>query len=448
MNIAIVGAGWAGLAAASDSLARGFSVTMFDAAHTAGGRARAVYDPSLGELDNGQHLMIGGYRQTLRLMQKDMGDAVVASNLLRLPLWLRSADHTFELRARSGNASALTKAWTTAWTSAFALARAKGLNLHDKWQIARFLQRLGKNHDEPDAQATPSVAQWLTAEKQTKNACRWLWYPLCLATLNTAPEQACAKLFSKVIKDSLLSKDPGATDLLIPRTTLSELWPRAVAARVNMRWGHTVRQILADHNRVYVDGQPFDACVVATPPASTRRLLSPLPELASVCAQLNQFDYRAIATCYVGLDRHDPLPAPLMLFDHAESDNTKLAQWVFDRTQIMHTAPAAQLAFIVSDAGNLPEQSDTELAQSMVHQLSKAQGKKDIPSVIGARCFVEKRATFAALPGLERPHNETPVRGLLIAGDWTDTGYPAVIEGAVQSGLAAIAALTKQNHPA
>ena len=137
-----------------------------------------------------------------------------------------------------------------------------------------------------------------------------------------------------------------------------------------------------------------------------------------------------------------------MLFDHAESDNTKLAQWVFDRTQIMHTAPAAQLAFIVSDAGNLPEQSDTELAQSMVHQLSKAQGKKDIPSVIGARCFVEKRATFAALPGLERPHNETPVRGLLIAGDWTDTGYPAVIEGAVQSGLAAIAALTKQNHPA
>jgi len=442
MNIAIIGAGWAGLAAASDSLARGFSVTMFDAAHTAGGRARAVHDPSLGELDNGQHLMIGGYRQTLRLMQKDMGDAIVDANLLRLPLWLRSADRVFELRTRSGNASALKQAGTMAW----ALACARGLNLHDKWQIARLLQRLGKGERQQDDHATPSVAQWLKAEKQTKNACRWLWYPLCLATLNTAPDQACAQLFANVIENSLLSRETGATDLLIPRTTLSDLWPKAVASRVNMRWGHTVRHILADHNRVYVDGQAFDACVVATPPASTQRLLSPLPELATVCTQLDQFDYRAIATCYVGLDQHDPLPAPLMLFDHAQSDNTKLAQWVFDRTQIMHTAPAAQLAFIVSDAGNLPEQSDTELAQAMVQQLSEAQGKKEVPSVTGARCFVEKRATFAAVPGLERPQNETPIRGLLLAGDWTDTGYPAVLEGAVQSGLAAMAALTKQNH--
>ena len=435
MNVAIIGAGWAGMAAASDCLARGWSATVFDAAQSPGGRARGVQDATLGELDNGQHLLIGAYSQTLALMQRDIGSKALKDNLLRLPLWLRSADHAFELRAKYNT--------PTSFNQALMLARARGLSLRDKWQLARLLHRLASGQSLPDPDKPISVDQWLAHEQQSANVCRWLWYPLCLATMNTAPEQACAKLFVNVIADSLLSKEAGATDLLIPKTTLDQLWPQAVAQRVTCRWGHVVRAISPVDGGIQIDGQFFDACVMATPPTSAHRLLTPLIGLQALCASLAAFEYRSIATCYVALEHHRPLPTPLLMFDHQQSNAATVAHWVFDRSQIMNTAPAAQLAFVVSDAGEITRNADLELAQAMVTQLDRAL-KRSQPSVIThARCFVEKRATFAAVAGLARPGNSTSIPKLVLAGDWTDTNYPAVLEGAVRSGRSAIEALAQ-----
>lgn len=442
MNVAIVGAGWAGLAAASECLARDWKVTLFDAAHTPGGRARSVNDPWFGELDNGQHLLIGAYEQTLALMRRDVGAETVERQFMRLPLWLRSADHRFELQAHPTHSGP--------WAQAWMLWRARGITLADKWHLTRFLQKLSAGRGLPADTGARTVAQWLEAQHQGSSSCRWLWHPLCLATMNTPADQACATLFAKVIKDSLLSKQERSTDLLIPRVTLGQLWPRALAQRVTVRWGHAVRDIRPADQAIAVDGQCFDACVVATAPKSAERLLAPHAALSSLCHDLSAFEYRAIATCYVAVKNHQPLPAPLLLFDHMAPGQTgmghvpSLAQWVFDRSVILPGTPSAQLAFVISDAPDMSDISDHALAQDLVKTLDDALNRKQRTEITAARCFVEKRATFAAVPSLARPATHTAIERLVLAGDWTDTGYPAVLEGAIRSGIKAVDCLNQQ----
>lgn len=431
MKIGIVGAGWAGLAAASECLANNLEVTLFDASHAPGGRARAVHDSELGDLDNGQHLLIGAYRNTLSILNRDLGHQHIASSLKRLPLWLQSVDGRFRIRHRATQSS-------STLANAMVLLAAKGLSLKDKWQISALLWRLRQSrtakHQEKPNRLT--VTQWLSEQQQTAQACRWLWHPLCLATMNTKPDQACAVLFQNVLRDSLISNEPGAIDLLLPTKTLSDLWPAHIAKRITTRWGHVVREIKPQANDVFIDGNRFDGCVLAVPPTSLARLIAPIAPFEGLLKGLSEFQFRSIATCYVTVDRHLPLPAPLLMFDHGELGPGIQAQWVFDRNAFMGLSPTAQLAFVISCADGLIKNNDLGLAHSLLAQL-----KRDWPTytgkVLAARCYQEKRATFAALPDLVRPRCETPNPRIALAGDWTDTGYPAVIEGAVISGIKA-----------
>ena len=431
MKIAVVGAGWAGCAAASQCLALGMDVTLFEAGHLAGGRARAVRDPQLGELDNGQHLLLGAYRKTLELMRRDIGANHIESSFKRLPLWLQSADSQFRLKSNVRAKKSLLADAMSIWT-------AKGLSLRDKWQITTLLSRLkrGITSLNPENRQTLTVAKWLTQERQTLGACRWLWHPLCIATLNTEPDQACASLFENVLRDSLLNGQADATDFLIPTRNLTDLWPKAVASKATTRWGHVVRTLVPETHGVTIDGTFFDACVLAVTPTSASRLVAAIHGFEALADDLASFEYRAIATCYVSLGNHNPLPAPLLMFDHAGLDANNLAQWVFDRSALMAEEARAQLSFVISCANDLPKTHDLVLAQTLVGQLKRA-----LPTyrgtILDARCFQEKRATFAAKPGLARPGTKTPHPRIVMAGDWTDTGYPAVIEGAVMSGVKA-----------
>ncbi|MCD8538226.1 MAG: hydroxysqualene dehydroxylase HpnE [Burkholderiaceae bacterium] len=438
MKVAVVGAGWAGLAAASQCMALGMDVTLYEASHKAGGRARAVSDSRFGDLDNGQHLLIGAYRETLAMIARDVGADHLARVFKRLPLWLQSADGQFRLKKKLGLGH-------STLTDAAALWCARGLGLRDKWRITSLLHRLKKDQQQPSDAETSTVSQWLLAQKQTPEACRWLWYPLCLATLNTSPSEACASLFQKVLIDSFTSDQADALDLLIPSCNLSELWPDTIAKRANVRFGQVVREIAPQVTGVAIDGVEFDACVLAVPPTNLERLVRHLDGFEQLAQQSSSFEFRSIATCYVSVGNHQPLPAPLLMFDHQTDTPGHIGQWVFDRQACMLTQPRAQLAFVVSCADHLDKIDDIELGRALVSQLKQA-----LPSytgsVIDARCFQEKRATFAALPGLHRPGTQTPHKRIMLAGDWTDTGYPAVIEGAVISGIKAadqIAVLAK-----
>lgn len=428
MRVAIVGAGWAGLAAASFCHRAGHHATLIEASRQVGGRARGVQDPRLGAIDNGQHILLGAYEQTLNLMRQDLGDERLDLIFDRQPLALASADGYFEIKAKTG--------LPAAFGHLVGFLTAKGLRGSDKWRILQFLWRLKRQANRPQQGWT--VSQWLKNQGQPQQACRWLWHPLCLATLNTNPQQACANLFATVLSRSLLNPQAGATDLLLPATDLSKLWPDHVVNQVPCQFGHRVQHITATEDSVQIDGQTFDACILAVAPHSLNKLLESHRDMKALCQQLSGFSYNPITTCYVALCEPYQLPAPMLMLDHGESE-TSLGHWVFDRRAILRDSQHTQadLAFVISDSSAVLGLEDHQLARDLVDQLTRALRSSAQIEISATRCIHEKRATFAATVGLQRPGYRLPWPRVALAGDWTDTGLPAVIEGAVQSGLQA-----------
>ena len=470
MKFAVVGGGWAGMAAA-DALARaGHNVTVFELAQQLGGRARGIQDPVLGCIDNGQHLLIGAYTRTLALIDhahqgiRERTHTRDHSNIgtnqrkesvqpvSRQPLSLCSADGSVHLKMPSWIPGSLGRL--------VALARARGLSVSERWQAVRLLSSLRLGYALPHERQT--VSQWLAQHGQSEQLQSALWIPLCLATMNTPIESASAQLFARVIKDSLLSPDPGATDLIIPNCDLTRLWIDAVAARVEVIHGTHVEQInpcpSARGGSVEVAARLFDGCIIATPPSGTLRIVqnwlneSPGAPLAqSLLETLAAFDFLPITTCYMELTSPLSLPYPMLMLrsGHRRSHDFSAGpgQWVFNRNPLdANPEIPARLAFVISHAGKenvdrdaLPE----SLLQQLLMELSERAMTSTHPSLTirASRIITDKRATFAATPGLKRPGTHTDWPSIKLAGDWTDTGYPAVLEGAVMSGITAAHAL-------
>ncbi|WP_144638390.1 hydroxysqualene dehydroxylase HpnE [Bordetella genomosp. 13] len=430
MKAAVIGAGWAGLAAASTLRDLGASVTVFEAGRTPGGRARRVVHPEFGDgLDNGQHILLGAYTQTLALMRR-LGRNPNAL-LMRRPLRLASLDGAFRLSAARLPAP---------WHAALALLTARGLGFSDKLAALRLMTALRRDGWQVPADWT--VGQLLAHHAQPAAMVRQVWEPLCLAALNTPPALASAALLVRVLKDSLAGglRD---SDILLPCVDLSALWPDAAARQVTMRYGNTVRQLDPSDRWVDVNGERFDAAVLAVPPLVAARLLGgALRETGSqaLLKALQAFDYMPIATLNLRLARPWPLPEPMMML-REDAARGHAGQWLFDRSRLTGADQRAELAVVISAAAGLAEADRGAIIANLIEQVreqaARHAGLPPMPAVELAELFIEKRATFSAVPQRARPLNHTPWRTLALAGDWTDTGYPGVLEGAVRSGLQA-----------
>jgi len=435
MKLAVVGAGWAGLSAAVTLKSLGAEVTVFEAAPITGGRARRVDDSQMGAIDNGQHLLLGAYTETLALMQTLHPKPSIYEFIFRQALHLESADGAFRLKAPALIAPFHTLA---------GLLNARGLTWQDRWRALRMMFTLKRNQWQ--APAMTSVTQLLNQHHQSARICQHLWIPLCLASLNTATDQACAQLFLNVLRDSL-DAPRAHSDMLIPKVDLTALWPQAAADAVTMRYRHIVREIIPTDAAVLIDGEAFEGCILATPPYACARILKPEnPTQLSdqLFGQLNAFSYRAIATLTLQLASCWDLPYPIMLLNE-DASRGHVGQWVFKRPQTLD-----QLSVVISDAEDylkhdrvqFIERIGTQIReQTLRHPDLRRAGYAPMPAIKTHRLIVEKRATFAAVPGLQRPSNQSPWSRLSLAGDWTDTGYPAVLEGAVRSGKQAAQAL-------
>lgn len=430
MKIAIIGAGWAGLAAAIRLREHGRAPTVFESAAIPGGRARSVDDVNMGLIDNGQHLMVGAYTATLDLMNALRPETDEAALLNRLGLHLESADESFRMKAPN---------WPSPLHSLAALLGARGLTFHDRIGALRMMISLRLSGWRAPSLST--VEQLLKSHRQSERICRQLWIPLCLATLNTSPEQSCAQLFLNVLRDTL-DAPSHHSDLLIPNTDLTALWSGVAADQLDMRYRHIVRNIAIDEDHVMVDSELFDACIIAIPPYAVKRVLhvtSNRDALTELLHMLDQFEYRAIATLTLQLSRTWHLPHPLLLLkeDHARGH---YGQWVFERA---HAKGPTQLAVVISDAQDFLKHDRDQFVRSIAEQIGEQIGRRmpsrysPMPEIMHHRLIVEKRATFAAVTGLNRPRTKTAWPRMYLAGDWTDTGYPAVLEGAVRSGLQA-----------
>jgi squalene-associated FAD-dependent desaturase len=432
VKIAVVGAGWAGLAAAIRLKDLGATVTVFEAAPVPGGRARGVDDVNMGRIDNGQHLMLGAYTESLKLIERLQPNPSLEQVLFRSSLHLESADGSFKLQA-----STLPAPLNTLW----ALLSAKGLGLSERLRALRMMLQCRMTGWR--AQPNETVHALLRRHRQSAILSQRLWSPLCLAALNTPVAQSCAQLFLNVLRDSLDGRQD-ASNLVIPSVDLSQLWPNAAAQTVTMRYRHLVRKIRATPTQVQIDQEQFDACVVAVPPyAAARILFDPSDDGDALNRILQAFEYRAIATLTLELESDWQLPQPMLMLDE-DLSRGHVGQWVFKRA-----AQPRQLSVVVSDATDFLKQDRAPFVQAIASQIREQcamhpHSINEMPAVKHQRLIVEKRATFDAVPGLVRPSNKSPWPRIVLAGDWTDTGYPAVLEGAVRSGLDAAAVLEKE----
>lgn len=433
-RIAVVGAGWAGLAAATRLRQAGHTVRVYEAAAAPGGRARRVGHPGLGlSIDNGQHILLGAYTATLALMQ-DLG-IDPAQALLSRDLTLRSADGGLNLRF---------------WPLPPPLHRL-GILLGSRglggWQgrrhLARVFSALVPDHVAPSM----TVADWLSGLDCPPGLMTHLWEPLCLAAMNTPVQTAQARLFARVLADSL-GAGPAASRLLIPRDSLHALWPAQACALLGENLvRQRVRAIVPDPSGGWwVDDEAHDHAILAVPAAEARRLLTPLPDAANFLDGWTDLAHSAIGTLTLRLaapwDSGHPM---LLLNDEPASD--AWGQWLFDRSASACTDADRRLVHVViGTADRYAGRDPARLAAGVIEQIraqAAAGSHPPLPAIEARALVTERRATFDAVPGLRRPGATTPWPGLLLAGDWTDTGYPAVLEGAVRSGLRAADAIQR-----
>ncbi|HBH37639.1 MAG TPA: desaturase [Curvibacter sp.] len=418
MKVAVVGAGWAGLAAAVQAGRGGHQVTVFEAARTPGGRARGLEitlpDGRSVAVDNGQHILIGAYTESLRLMREVGVD--VKAGLQRLPLTLQFPDGTglrlpdlpVPLDVLAGILR--NRAWPL--SERLGLLRAAlgwklaGFQCADTLSVAELCARLG-----PRVQAE-------------------LIEPLCVSALNTPAKQASAQVFLRVLHDALFAVR-GGSQLLLPHADLGALFPQAAVTWLQtqgaaVRTGARITTLQRGADHWQLDGQRFDSVLLACSSTEAARLAAPLNPAWSGTAEALQFE--AITTVYAWA-QDARLAAPMLALHPAAQWP---AQFVFDRGQL--GGPAGLLAFVISAS-----QGERGTLQSQVLAQARVQLGLELQAV---QTVVERRATFACTPGLQRPP-QAIAPGLLACGDYVAGPYPATLEGAVRSGLAAAQALAR-----
>jgi squalene-associated FAD-dependent desaturase len=397
-RIAVVGAGYAGMAAAVTLASKGIPVTVFESGPVPGGRARRVRTEGR-ELDNGQHILIGAYATLLGLMRVV---GVPSDALLRVPLELRYADG-FSFRAL----------WLPAPLGMlFGLLLTGRLPVAERFGAIGFMQVLKKAKFRVGE--TLTVKQLLEQHRQDGKIGHYLWRPLCVSALNTPPELASAQVFATVLRDSL-ARDTEDSDLLLPRVDLSQLFPEPAAAYVTahggeIRTGSTVRDLAS------LAGE-FAATIVAVGPHQLKALLPGAPE----------YDYQPIYTCYLQYPEQVQLRFPMLGFAGG------LLQWAFDRASL--TGERGLIACVISAQGDHQQMGQDELAAACHAELKAA--RPTLPDPLWTRVIAEKRATITCAPGA-RPHDFTAGRkGVFFAGDYLDPDYPPTLEAAVRSGVRA-----------
>jgi squalene-associated FAD-dependent desaturase len=421
-RIAIVGGGWAGMAAAV-TLARGAQpVTVFEAAQVLGGRARRVVVDDR-TVDNGQHILLGAYAQTLSLLRTVHGERAERELFDRRRLDLEEPG-VFRFR---------TPALPAPWHLGVALLAMRGLARHDRVETLAFVRRVRRAR----FRCAPELTVGSLLADQPALAVKLLWEPLCLAALNTPVDAASAQIFLNLLH-AAFALHAHDSDLLLPRVDLTALFPAAaavyVAARAGeVRTGVTVTRIARLGDGVTVATQAgeerFAAAIIAVGPHQLAHVLAPSASssTAAALAQVAAFVYEPIRTTYLQYGRALGLPQPMLKLDGDPG------QWLFDRGQL-GAAPGLAAVIISTDIAAARIDHDS-LARAIDAQLRRR--TPDLPPPTWSQTIAERRATYACIAGLARPAPGLLERRLYLAGDYTDAEFPATLEAATRSGVAA-----------
>jgi squalene-associated FAD-dependent desaturase len=404
-------------------------------------------------VDNGQHVLLGCYRDTLSFLS-DIGalDNVHRQTQLtvtmidragrRSRLMCPSLPSPFHLMAGVMDWEAL------AWSDRFSVLRMAGpLRIARRQMRSDFSRRTLPGASQPKIAASPgeTVESWLIRNGQSARLREMLWTPLALAALNQPPSKAAAPAFARVLAE-MFGADPQAASILIPSKPLDVMYAGPAQRFIESRGG-----LVQPGTPVVIrlDGAEIGSISAAGRLISARAVISAVPWFS--LAELFQGDREALQEI---LDRAQAISSSPILtvnlwFDREVMDETFIGlpgrsmQWVFDKRTAFGGA-ASHLSMVSSGASPLLERTNPELIEEARAELSAALPRARSANLLRGTVIREPRATFSLAPGQPtRPGVVTPVRGLYLAGDWIDTGLPATIESAVRSGHgAALAALS------
>ncbi len=434
-DVAIIGGGLAGLSAAARLSAGGARVLVAEARPALGGRASSFTDPVTGEaVDNGQHLLLGCYRETFEFLARvGASGNVRLQGALEVPM-IDEAGHATTLRCPPLPSPYHLMAGILEWDAIGLRDRLSALRLAAPVRQARRFLLGGKGW--LPASPDETVESWLTRWGQARRLREMLWEPLALAALNQPAHEAAAPPFVRVLAQ-MLGPDPADSAIAMPVRPLTAMYAEPARAFVESCGGQVRTSSPA---RVRVANGRVAAIEIRGEPAAAPLVILAVPwfaladavagdtaALAPVLAAARSAAASPIVTVNLWFDR-EVLPGPFVGLPG------RTFQWVFDKRQVLGDS-AAHLSFVSSGAASVVTASNEMLAETAFDELAAA-----LPAVRSARLLRslvvrERRATFSLAPGQPaRPDARTGVAGLLLAGDWTETGLPATIEGAVMSG--------------
>jgi len=429
-NIAIVGGGWAGLAAAIELCKSNYQVTVYESSPQLGGRARSILWNNL-TLDNGQHLMIGAYQQMLNCLNTVQADTHQLFKQLphrMLMLDSQSGKTAFDLKLPT---------YPAPLHLLFGVLNTPSLSIRDKILLLFRFNKLLNTPIETDL----SVSEWLNHAKLPQAYQLNLLEPVCLAALTTHPQQASAKAFQNVLQQTF-NASADFTDLLIPTTDLGNVFP-ALAEKFILQQGGIIKtrckvqQLLHDNTQIHsiqANGEVtnFDQVILATPPAVTEKLLHDIPTCKHISEQIKQLKFEPVSTLYLQFKSPVTLPYPMLGLING------LGEWVFERATSGHNDI---LAVVISAHGEHLNLTEENLIKTIYNELSRV--IKNLPEILNSKLIIEKRATFQCHPDVDknRPNINTNLKNLKLCGDYVyieennQPGLPSTLEGAVRSGV-------------
>ena len=435
-NVLVLGGGLAGLSAAVRLAEGGRKVTVLEATKAPGGRARSFPDAATGrELDNGQHLVMGCYRETLAFLrtidstdgiyfQKDLSVRMVKPGGQRLSLDCPPLPAPLHL--------------------AVGLLKMRGLSLLDKAAAMRAGLVLRGEVKRPDDNET--CDSWLRRLGQTPTLRNAFWDPMIWGTLNDDPLVSSAAMFTAVLERAFLSTRD-ASRLGVPKVPLSRLYVDQSLAYLRargceVRLGEPVRAL--DVTGTQVSGVTLksgetlraDAVVAAVPPHAFLDLLTGTWPAHPVYQDIARLRTSPIVNLWFTTDRA-PFDEPFIGLVGGP------LHWMFNRSQIEGNVGGEVLLNCTISGARACIDDPPEALQDLLRAELERYFPGRVPPIRQFRAIKEKRATISHAAGSYhwRPETLGPIRGLYMAGDWTRTGLPATIESAVQSGHDAARAL-------
>jgi squalene-associated FAD-dependent desaturase len=436
VDVVVAGAGCAGLAAASMLAGQGVRVAVVEARPVLGGRTFATRDQTTGEwIDNGQHVLLGCYHDTLAFARRVGADRLLAvQSALRVPM-VDAAGVASELRSPGLPSPLHLVAGVLGWSA---------LGWRDRFSVLGLRRALSDGAVPPPDQ---TVRQWLVAHGQAPRLCELLWEPLAVAALNQSIDTAAATTFAEVVR-RMLGPGPDDSALMLPARSLTHTFIEPAVAFMarhggRIEAGAVARVVFAGGRATGVDikGGRIEAAAVISavpwhalaglcgeaPPEALRELVATASAMRSspiVTANL-WFDRPVLAQPFVGL--------PGRSF-----------QWAFDRAQVT-PGESTSISMVCSGADAIVQLSNEAIVEAAHRELQQALPAAAAARLLRGTAVRERRATFSLAPGEPaRPPTHTAVPGLWLAGDWIDTGLPATIESAVVSGHRAAAAVLEQ----